>query len=300
MIEVREARYFIAVAEELHFGRAAARLHMSQPPLSQTVKGLEQRLGVRLLHRTTREVTLSPAGAALLQRCRELVHTSQAATDAARAAAGGQVGRLRIGAVTSAFLDPLPQVLASFSAEYPSVDVQVREVDTHDAVQAVRRRELDIAVVRQLATPAECVRATLRSEHFVLVVPAAWAPGLTDPEHLAAAATLPWIWLPREISPDYHDQVVACCRAADFAPEARHSARSITSQLAMVACGLGVALVPESAAHQGSLRADVVRLIHLQGSATIDLAAIWRRGADALVNGFIRSARSSETPHTST
>jgi hypothetical protein len=103
MIEIREARYFIAVAEELHFGRAAERLHMSQPPLSQVVKALEHRLGVLLLNRTTRQVTLTPAGTVFLDRCRELVATAQAADSAARAAADGQTGQLSIGAVTSAF-----------------------------------------------------------------------------------------------------------------------------------------------------------------------------------------------------
>src|SRR5687767_12750626 len=195
MVDVREARYFVAVAEELHFGRAAERLHMSQPPLSQAIKALEHRLGVRLLHRTTREVTLTPAGAVLLDACRELVGASTAADAAVRQAADGQAGELRIGAVTSAFSDPLPRVLDLFQQAHPRVDVHVEEVDTHVAVQAVRRRELDVALVRLLATPPGCERVSLRREPFVLAVPASWAPATDEPWDLASAAELPWIWL---------------------------------------------------------------------------------------------------------
>jgi DNA-binding transcriptional LysR family regulator len=294
MVDVRETRYFVAVAEELHFGRAAERLHMSQPPLSQAIKALEQRLGVRLLHRTTREVTLTTAGAVFLDACRTLVGASTAADAAVRQAADGQAGELRIGAVTSAFSDPLPRLLELFQAAHPRVDVRVREVDTHVAVQSLRRREIDVALARQLATPPGCERVTLRREPFVLAVPVSWAPASDEPWDLAATAELPWIWLPRSISPDYHDQVVACCRAAGFAPDARHLARSIYSQLAMVASGLGVALVPAGAAHRPEdPAASRIRFVRLEHSATIDLAAVWRRETSPLVEGFIASARST-------
>jgi DNA-binding transcriptional LysR family regulator len=291
MADVREARYFIAVAEELHFGRAADRLHMSQPPLSQAIKGIERRLGVTLLHRTTREVTLTPAGTVFLDRCRILVGAAESADAAAQAVAEGAAGQLRIGAVTSAFFDPLPAALEHFRRHRPGVEIRIEEIDSHVAVQAVRRRELDVAFVRQLATPSDCVRVRLRTERFVLALPAAWTPD-TSAEGLTVAADLPWVWIPRTISPDYHDQIVACCRAAGFAPDARHTARSIVSQLAMVACGLGVALVPESATQQLRVPEEQsIRLLPVQDSATIELAAVWRRGPNRLVEGLLDSAR---------
>ncbi len=294
MIDVREARYLVAVGEELNFRRAAERLHMSQPPLSQAIKALERRLGVTLLHRTTRQVTLTPAGAVFLDACRAVIGAAEAADAAARQAADGQAGTLRIGAVTSAFGDLLPRALREFRASHPRVDVRAEEVDTHVAVEAVRRRELDVALVRQLATPPDCERATLRREPFVLALPASWAPQRNEPTDLASTAELPWVWLPRHISPDYHDQVVACCRAAGFAPDARHTARSITSQLAMVACGLGVALVPESAASGATgTGATDVRFQRLERSAAIELAAVWRRGTSPLVDSFITQAQAA-------
>lgn len=286
MVEVREARYFVAVAEELHFGRAAERLQMSQPPLSAAIKGLERRLGVLLLHRTTREVRLTPAGTVFFDHCRTVVGAAQAADSAARQAADGQAGELRIGAVTSTFTDLLPDALRAFTASHPRVDVHVREVGTHTAIELLQRREIDIALIRQLAAPRGCERALLKQESFVLAVPAAWnmPPGVD--RDLALTADLPWIWLPRTISPDYHDQVAACCRAAGFTPHAQHLGESITSQLAMVACGLGLALVPES-----SLRTEcdsrAIKSIRLARSTTIDLAAVWRRGHEPLITGFL-------------
>ena len=291
MVDVREARYFVAVAEELHFGRAAARLHMSQPPLSQVVKALEIRLGVELLARSTREVRLTPAGAVFLDRCRTVIAASQAADAAARRAAMGQVGELRISAVTSAFADPLPAILADFQDSHPDVDIRLGEVDTHVAIQALRRGETDIALVRQLATPPGCQRTTLRRENFVLAVPRVWAERADQAWTLQSVADLPWIWLPRAISPDYHDQVVACCRAAGFSPQARHTARSITSQLAMVASGLGVALVPESATGHGHDGHPATHVVTLDRPTTIELAGVWRRDDNVLVDAFLASAR---------
>lgn len=247
-----------------------------------------------LLHRSTREVRLPPPGAVFLEQCRGLVGASATAETAAKQAADGQAGELRIGAVTSAFSDPLPSALSLFRHDYPRVEITVEEVDTHVAVQALRRRELDVALVRKLATPPDCERVTLRSEQFVLAVPGEWEGSAQVPRDLAAAATLPWIWLPRHISPDYHDQVAACCRAAGFAPETRHTAHSITSQLAMVACGLGIALVPESAAPRpGSSDHGSTRFVRLDRTPTIDLAAVWRRDTTTLIDGFLASVRTA-------
>lgn len=290
MVEVREARYFIAVAEELHFGRAAERLHMSQPPLSQAIKAIEGRLNVTLLQRSTREVRLTSAGSVFLDRCRALVAAADDAGIAARQAATGQLGELRIGAVTSAFTDPLPQILRDFTQAHPRVDLHLEEVDTHVAIQALRDHRLDVAVVRSLATATDLERERLRQEPFLLAVPASMA-GAIGRHALRSAAELPWIWLPRQISPDYHDQIVACCRSANFSPEARHLARSITSQLAMVDSGLGVALVPESAARSGNH--EHTTFFDIEKSVTIELAVIWRRGPNAVIDGFLTCARAA-------
>jgi DNA-binding transcriptional LysR family regulator len=296
MLELREARYFVAVAEELHFGRAAERLHMSQPPLSQAIKALEHRLGAELFVRSTRSVSLTSAGTVLLQHCRQLINAAEAAETATRHAAGGQLGQIRIGAVTSAFFDPLPEVLASFRETRPRVEVVLQELDTHDAVLALRERAIDVALVRQLATPQGLERVTLLEEEFVLAVPAAWELEDDDPADLSAVAELPWVWLPRHISPDYHDQVVACCRSNGFAPAVTNSAHSIVSQLAMVACGIGVALVPESSAAHAVGPQGRVRFIRFRGSASIQLSALWQQCAsEPAVDAFLQAALAATT-----
>jgi len=279
MLDVREARYFIAVAEELHFGRAAERLHMSQPPLSQTIKALEHRLGAQLLTRTTRAVALTSVGEVLLGHCRRLINLAAEAETAARDAASGQIGQLRIGAVTSAFFDPLPRMLAGFRAAHPRVEVVLQEFDSQDALRALTDHAVDVALVRRLATPPGIARRTLLEEHFVLAVPESWDHIAAEPLDLADTASEPWVWLPRQISPDYHDQVAACCREAGFAPVVTNTANSIVSQLAMVACDIGVALVPHNAAEQATNLRGRVRFATLRRTTTIQLAALWLQEA---------------------
>jgi DNA-binding transcriptional LysR family regulator len=250
MVEVRQARYFLAVAEELHFGRAARRLRMSQPPLSQAIKRLEREIGCQLLHRTRRSVSLTPAGAELLGQCRALIRQSEGATIATRHAATGGAGRLTVGAVASAFGWPLPDAVEGFHAVMPGVDIRIREIDSHQAASALLGRTLDLAIVRQTAPVPGTAATALFTDHFVAALPTDHrAAGSAEPMDLAALACDRWIWLDRAVSPDYHDMMAASCRAAGFSPVPAHWARSVTSQIAMVGCRLGVTIVPATAAH---------------------------------------------------
>ncbi|RSM74268.1 LysR family transcriptional regulator [Actinoplanes sp. ATCC 53533] len=284
MIEVRQARYFIAVAEELHFGRAARRLRMSQPPLSQAIKLLERQLGCELLHRTQRSVALSPAGGVFLDQCRALVRQAEAAASATRQAATGRGGRLSIGAVTSAFAWPLPVVIERFHADRPDIDIRAQEIDSHEAAAGLLDRSLDLAVVRQTAPAPGTTATTLLTDRFVAALPAHHpAAGPAGPMDLATLAGDTWIWLHRQISPDYHDAMATLCRAAGFSPIPAHWARSVTSQIAMVECGLGVTIVPSTAAAQH----HAVRFRPLRDdSATIGLTIMTRGGPGEAVRHF--------------
>ncbi len=193
MVEVREAEYFIAVAEELHFGRAADRLRMSQPPLSQAIRQLERRLGVELLHRTTRSVTLTSAGVAFLSAARDVVGASRAADLTARRAGSGLVGELRIGAVTSAFADPLPALLGDYQGRFPDVGLVLEEIDTHQAPQALLGHDLDVAIARVTGTVAGLDAMVLSRDRFLLVTPAVW-PESDSPHDLSEVA---WVWIPQ-------------------------------------------------------------------------------------------------------
>jgi DNA-binding transcriptional LysR family regulator len=293
-VEVRQARYFIAVAEELHFGRAAERLRMSQPPLSQAVLQLERQLGAALLERSTRAVQLTEAGRLFLEHCRQLVDASERARDVALQAASGLVGTLRIGAVTSAVTDVLPHLLRRFRESRPAVDLQVREVDSHHGRDALVRREIDVAVIRQAVTGRQLRSLPLRRDHFVIALPPDHPDaGARGPVRLARFRDSSWVWLPREISPDYHDELVTACRSAGFSPEPSHYANSIHSQLAMVEAGLGVTLAPESSVRRqgrGIAWHELAERVDL-----VELSIVTRRESpEPLVESFLSSAESEQ------
>lgn len=252
MIEVRQARYFLAVAETLHFGRAAERLAMSQPPLSQAILQLERQLGATLLDRGGRRVTLTETGRAFAAECRALIAAARHAQEVATQAQAGLTGTLRIGVVTSALSEPLLPALAAFRQARPRVDLQITEVDTPSGQQALLQHQIDIAVIRP-STPVRGLRIRpWRHDEFVIALPPGHplADTAPSPVQLARFADEPWVWLRRDASPDYHDQLMATCRRAGFSPDVRHLANSIFTQLAMTAAGLGVTLAPNASVRQ--------------------------------------------------
>ena len=252
MIEVRQARYFLAVAEDppLRPGRRAAHHVTAAPePGHPPARTPARRHAVRPQRAP---VTLTETGRAFAAECRTLLAAAQHAQEVATQAAAGLVGTLRIGVVTSALSEPLLSTLAAFRHARPRVDLQITEVDTPAGQQALLQHEIDIAVIR----PSTRVRGLRiqpwRHDEFVIALPpshplAADAP---NPVHLARFAGEPWVWLRREASPDYHDQLMATCRRAGFSPGIRHLANSIFTQLAMATSGLGVTLVPNVSVRQ--------------------------------------------------
>lgn len=254
MFDLRSARYFIAVAEELHFGRAADRLRMSQPPLSQAIKQLEREVGIRLLDRTNRSVALTAAGAAFLEACRSLLLHADAVAEVPRLAARGVRTRVTVGTVASALSWPLPQALAGLREAAPELTVRIQELDTDEVVGRLADGSIDVALAR-LATSRPGVRTeVLLRDQFCVLLPGSHpmaAPDTTaEPIELGVLADEPWVWLAREVSVDYHDEMAAACRAAGFSPRVHHWARSIATQIAIVQCGAGVTIIPHaSAAH---------------------------------------------------
>lgn len=289
MIEVRQARYFLAVAENLHFGRAAEQLRMSQPPLSQAILQLERQLGVRLFDRSERRVRLTETGRAFAEECRKLVAAARHAHEVAAQAEAGLVGTLRIGVVTSALSEPLLGTLSAFRAARPRVDVHLTEVDTGEGQEAVVRHEIDVAVIRPSA-PVRGLRVLpWRHDQFVLALPEGHPRAGAGPVGLAGFADEPWVWLRREASPDYHDQLTAVCRAAGFTPDARHVANSILTQLSMVACGLGVTLVPNVAVR--SIQGPIVYRPLTDTADIVELSLVTRGGGyEPLVEEFLAHA----------
>jgi len=299
MIEVRQARYFLAVAETLHFGRAAEQLAMSQPPLSQAILQLERQLGVTLFDRSGRKVTLTETGRAFAAECRTLIAAARHAQEVATQADAGLTGTLRVGVVTSALSEPLLSTLAAFRHARPRVDLQLTEVDTPSGQQALLQHEIDIAVIRP-ATPVRGLRIQpWRHDEFVIAFPPGHPQAVDTPSpvRLARFADEPWVWLRREASPDYHDQLMATCRRAGFSPHIRHLANSIFTQLAMTAAGLGVTLVPNVSARQIQPPAPYRPLTDRTG--IVELSLVSRDGTrEPLAEQFLRitSAHPQQAP----
>jgi DNA-binding transcriptional LysR family regulator len=291
MIEVREARYFLAVAQTLHFGRAAERLGMSQPPLSQAILQLERRLGARLLDRSKRKVELTETGRAFAAECRRLVATAQHAQDIATQAEAGLAGTLRIGVVTSALGEPLLGTIRAFQRHRPQVQTRVLEVDTPAGQQGLLQRDIDVAVVRLSAPVRDLRTQPWRRDSFIIALPASHPAATgTAPVDLARFAEEPWVWLRRDVSPDYHDQLMATCHNAGFTPDVRHVANSIATQLAMVGCGLGVTLVPNVAV-RSALPPTVTYRSLTNRAELVELSLVTRENPEEpLVREFLRIA----------
>ncbi|MEV6283990.1 LysR substrate-binding domain-containing protein [Kribbella sp. NPDC051770] len=280
-MELRHLRYFVAVGELRHFGRAAARLHIAQPPLSQQIRQLEAELGVELLRRTTRRVDLTEAGAAFLQRAREILGAVDAATIEAQRIGAGLEGRLMVGCVGSATYSLLPSLARTLREELPGVDFSFRgEMLAPDQAAALLAGEIDLGVLRPPVDEPGLELHALRREKLIVALP--------DGHRLAARKRLRVVDLRDENFIAYPGQrrsvmsgrVLALCREAGFEPRVRQEVGETSTLVTFVAAGLGVALVPESVA---SLTVAGATYRPLAGGGQVELAAATRVGDDAPV-----------------
>jgi len=278
-IELRQLRHFVAVAEEMHFGRAAQRLHMTQPPLSQSIQALEALLGTPLFARTSRSVTLTPAGAALLPHARQLLQDVQALPDLARRAAAGESGRLALAFVSTADYSVLPPFLRQFRAAYPQVQIELREATSDLQLEDLAQGAIDVGL---LIPPLpdrmkdELAYMPVLSEPLVLAAPAA-APALhaEGALPLEAVADMPLIIFPRRIAPAFHDAILGCYREADLVPRIGQEAIQMQTIVGLVSAGMGIALVPQSVSN---LKRPGVEYRPLAGNnALIETGLAWRR-----------------------
>jgi DNA-binding transcriptional LysR family regulator len=288
-MELRQLRYFVAVAEELHFRRAAARLHISQPPLSQQIAALEGELGVTLLARTRRRVTLTPAGDAFLREARALLAGAEAAAGTARAIGAGQEGVLRVSFVGSALLSIVPGIVQRFRAARPRVQIQLRERSTAEQLEAIATGAADIGLLRPpvSADPALAVRTVLR-EATVVALPADHALAALRRVPLRRLASEPLVLFPREQAPGYHDLLTGRLAATGTTPQIVQYAPETITIIGLVAAGIGVSPVAASVANL-ALPGVVYR--PLQGAPATELLAV-HRGEDEspLVQAFVAAA----------
>ncbi len=247
-MELRLLRYFVAVAEELHFSRAAARLNMAQPPLSQQIRRLEQELGVRLLNRTKRRVELTAPGRQFLASSREILAQVERAVGLVQSMDRGEAGRITIGMVSSvAYEDTLPKVLRAYRARYPAVSITLREMNADEQVAALREDRIQIGFLRPPVLEPGLAMTRCFREPLVAVLPAEHPLAARRRIPLKALASDPFIVVPRSQALGGLDLVLGACFRAGFTPKVAQEAREIQSVIGFVAAGFGVSLLPATA-----------------------------------------------------
>jgi DNA-binding transcriptional LysR family regulator len=245
-MELRHLRYFVAVAEELHFGRAAVRLRIAQPPLSHQIRQLEQQLGVALFNRTKRRVELTAAGEAFLAEAYGVIAQAERAVRSAQRAGRGEIGELAIGFVPSADLDILPRVLSAWAPRFPGVEVTLHALLPDQQLDALREGRIQVGFVRLPVRDESLVVEPISREPLVAVLPEHHRLAQRPSLRVADLQEDPMVLFPRRIAAAYHDQFVRLCRRSGFTPRVAHETTSLQTNLGLVAAGLGISVMPAS------------------------------------------------------
>jgi DNA-binding transcriptional LysR family regulator len=278
-MELRHLRYFVTLAEELHFGRAAAKLHISQPPLSMQIRALEAELGVTLLKRTQRHVSLTQAGAALLGEARHILARVEQAVLMTKRAGRGEIGELAIGFISVADYNVLPVVLREFRRRFPLVNLTLRESTTDAQTRDLAAGRIDVGFVLPPISDPSLESISILREPLIVALPEkhplAQKPGKLALEKLKDA---PFILFPRPYAPGLYDDIVSCCKAAGFSPRVEQEAIQMQTIVSLVSAELGVALIPASLTNLQ--RTGVVYKFLKAGSPLTDIHLVWRRGDD--------------------
>jgi DNA-binding transcriptional LysR family regulator len=289
----RQLRYFIAVAEELHFGRAARRLSVSQPPVSLQIKALEDELGVELLRRQGRRVELTPAGGVFLDHARQISARTEEAVRAARAAARGLIGRLRIGFIHAATFELLPPIVARYRRIAPEVELVFQEMPSSAQVDAIADRRLEVGLLRPPVASATVLSQRLSTEPLVVALPSGHRLSAQKIVALRSLASDPMVIFTAHRSP-LHGQVLSACLSAGFQPRIVQEATHITTIVGLVRAGLGVALVPRSVS---AMRMSGVRYRPLRyAGPRAETVLAWRADDESpLLRGFRQASALTAT-----
>jgi DNA-binding transcriptional LysR family regulator len=296
-MELRHLRYFVAVAEELHFRRAAERLHVAQPAVSEQVRKLEQELGVRLLDRTQRSVSLTEAGAVLLREARRVLHQAEEARMAAQNARDRARSVLRVGYIPASLPASVPRALQRLAASMPQLETTLESGSGGELIEAIRAERLDAAIV-SLPAPTGGLRMTVIGEQRALAaLPVSHAHAVNPMIRLDQMAPERIVVLPRDANRAFYDFVVASCREAGLAPTIIEMPDAqLEGALLAVASGVGMALLPESVADR--YQAPGVRFVPLAGEMPAFTAAVVTRrdSAHLPTAAFLRAVAQAEKP----
>ncbi|MBU9454371.1 LysR substrate-binding domain-containing protein [Burkholderia multivorans] len=292
--DLRQWRYFVTVADERHFGRAAERLSITQPPLSQAIRALEDALGVALFARTKRSVALTAVGTALLPDVRRLLAAADALPPLARRLARGEAGSLALAFVSTADYGLLPSLLRAFGARYPQVRLQLAEATSDVQIDELVAGRIDAGLVIPPVPPRHAAGLSylpVVREPLVVAMPAGASDAPEDaPVHLAEIAALPLVIFPRRLAPGFYDIITGCYGAAGAIPRIGQEAIQMQTIVSLVSAGMGVALVPQSLRN---LRRTGVVYRPLAGDApVVETGLVWRTGdVSPVLAAFIEVVR---------
>jgi len=289
-VELRHLRYFVAVAEELHFGRAALRLHLAQPPLSQQIQKLEGIVGHPLLLRTSRAVKLTAAGEVFLDRARRTLRTVEQDLTEVRSVGRGEIGSLRVGFIGSGMLTPLPAMLGRYREKNPKADLELREATSSQIMQSLLDGAVDVGFLRDGGPLPGLEVETLFSEPFVAVLPASHPLARRKTLSAAALRDDPFVLFPQAAGGLAYDKTVSICEVHGFRPNIVQEAPQWLTVMRLVGAGLGVSLAPGCVERIAAPDAVCVRISRARVRSDIELA--WRSGEDrAIVTAFRQLAR---------
>ena len=289
-MELRHLRYFIAVAELLHFGRAARRLRISQPSLSHQIQQLEADLQVKLLDRTRSRVELTEAGRLFLEEAGEIVARADRAAQVAQRVASNGTSRLRVGAGFCTDHAFVVSAVCAFNQRHATVRVDIETMAVANQIAAVRDERLDVGFVRSAAVEPPLAAVTLYVEPLVVAMPRNHHLTRRQRIPLSALAVEEFVLVPRHAVPVYYNTVVHTCRTAGFVPEAPHEADHVRLILGLVASGFGISIVPSSA-RTARVRGVVFRPVD-DDEAHVETALAWRQDAPPTVLEFVELVRS--------
>ncbi len=289
-MELRHLRHFVALAEEEHFGRAAERVFVVQQALSNSIKNLEDEVGVPLVLRTTRRVQLTPAGREFLIAARATLEQADQVIGRARRAARGEVGRLTLGFVSGLAFGGLPEVVRTFRELYPNVSVVLQELTAQEQEAGLRAAQLDIGLMLLPVRDPGFASEALWRQELVAALPSSHPLTRKPSLSIADFAQEPFVFFPRQIRATYYDQVTRWCAAAGFAPRIVQEAIEVPTLLSLVAAGLGVFL-PIRFFERVSLPGVTYRPV--VDAPIVEIVAVWRRQDDnPVVRAFLQVARS--------
>lgn len=286
-IELRHLRYFLVVAEELHFSRAAERLDIAQPPLSQMIRRLEHELGASLFHRSKRRVSLTDAGVIFQEEAKRTLAQAEQAIASVRRASRGELGRLVVGFIGSATYSVLPPIVRRFREQYPDVDVTLQELSTVQQLQALRDGQLQVGFLRPFALDPLLKSKVVLREPLMAALPEQHRLARHAKVSMRTLANEPFILFPRSLAPEMHDQIIGLCQHARFSPRVAQEAMQLPTIVSLVAAGLGVAVIPASLQNLG--RVGVHYCAIRESTPQAELVVAWRaEPPSALLQSFLR------------